>query len=160
MKSGSNFQEPFSKNILLVIGAQRSGTTLIAAMLSRHPEIAMLCEDEGYGVLKNMGHTYSGNKLLAYHQIRFRKRASVLGHAINRIINFNYNGKRHHQYRPEPTSKLSVQDYLNLGAKVICVRRNRQDTINSMILRSNMDPNDARIELKWSYEIMNKIPVE
>lgn len=120
----------------------------MAAMLSRHPDITMLCEDTGFGVLNAMGHTYSGNKLLAWRDIRMRKRASVLGHLINRIINFDYNGKRHHLYRPEPTSKMSIEDYINLNAKIIRMWRNKKDNIKSIMDRSNMQYHEAEAELK------------
>ena len=75
--------------IFVIVGLQRTGTTLLSSMLGRHPEINMLFESVTKDSLKLIGKQWNGNKLLAYRQIRQYKRASYLGHLINRIANSN-----------------------------------------------------------------------
>ena len=65
--------------ILLLLGCQRSGTTLLAAMLGGHSEINMLFESTSDDVLKLIGKKYSGNKALVRRQIRFSQRSSKFG---------------------------------------------------------------------------------
>ncbi|NND95360.1 MAG: hypothetical protein HKN45_10875 [Flavobacteriales bacterium] len=98
--------------LLLVLGCQRSGTTLLAAMLGRHSEINMLFESTTNDTTRLIGKTYCGNKLLAWRQIRLKKRSSKFGHLINRIVNLDFGLKRndHHKFRVYPNSSLSVQD--------------------------------------------------
>ena len=50
-------------NLLLLLGCQRSGTTLLAAMLGRHSEISMLFESVTDDTMKLIGKKYCGNKL-------------------------------------------------------------------------------------------------
>ena len=56
--------------IFVVIGLQRTGTTLLASMLGRHPDINMLFESVTRDSLQLIGKKWNGNKLLAYRQIR------------------------------------------------------------------------------------------
>ena len=98
--------------LFVVIGLQRTGTTLLASMLGRHPEINMLFESVTKDSLKLIGKQWNGNKLLAYRQIRKNKRSSKLGHLINRIVNLDFKQEnRHHLVRPFPTSVMSIEDY-------------------------------------------------
>ena len=73
--------------LFVVIGLQRTGTTLLASMLGRHPEINMLFESVTKDSLKLIGKEWNGNKLLAYRQIRLHTRSSRWGHLITRIAN-------------------------------------------------------------------------
>lgn len=129
-------------------------------MLSRHSEVAVLCEDQHYGVLNNMGHTYSANKLIACKQIRMNRKASSFGHLINKVINFDVKGNKYHVHRPEPSCKMSVQQYLDLGAKVTCMYRIMEDQIESVVSRTGMDHHVASYEIKKGYELMEKIPYD
>lgn len=119
---------------LLVVGCQRSGTTILSACLGRHPDINMMIESTGNDIMKGIGKEYNGNKLCLHSQIRFSQRASRFGYLVNRVVNLN---KSYHKRRPFPTSKLSIQDYcINLDAKIIHIVRNKQDVIRSMMRRA------------------------
>ena len=108
--------------LLVVIGLQRTGTTLLASMLGRHPEINMLFESVTKDSLKLNGKQWNGNKLLAYRQIRSNKRSSKWGHLINRIVNLDFKQEnRHHLVRPFPTSVMSIEDYKKEGAVFISI---------------------------------------
>jgi len=144
---------------LLVLGCQRSGTTLLAAMLGRHSEINMLFESTTKDVLKLMGKTYSGNKLLAWRQIRMNQRASKFGHLQNRIANVDFfkAGTKHHHARPHPTSSLSINDYINLGAKLITIVRDKDEVINSITSRTTMSETQAEKEYRLAMKMITEL---
>ena len=122
--------------LFIVIGLQRTGTTLLASMLGRHPEINMLFESVTKDSLQLIGKQWNGNKLLAYRQIRQEQRASKFGHLINRIVNFDFRKKnRHHLVRPYPTSIMSIEDFKREGAVFITIERDRDSSISSMVKR-------------------------
>ncbi len=67
---------------LLIVGAPRSGTTLLTSMLGRHAEIAMLNEHRGQAIGQLTGKRVAGNKLGIPPQGRFedaRSPAARLG---------------------------------------------------------------------------------
>ena len=142
-------------NVLLVVGCQRSGTTLLASMLGRHSEINMLFESQGNDVLKLIGKKYSGNKLLAWRQIRINQKASYFGHFMNRVQNFDFKKKnKHHKVRPYPTSHLSITDYLSYNTKPVVIFRKKEDTIASIVKRTKMSVEQAEHEWEKSDEIL------
>lgn len=65
---------------LLILGAPRSGTTLLAAMLGNHPDVAILHEVDGPEELNVLGKKVIGNKLCVPYNIELeRRRNPVLG---------------------------------------------------------------------------------
>lgn len=144
--------------ILLVVGVQRTGTTLLASMLGGHSEVNILFESVGNDVKNLIGKKISANKLLAYRQIRFYQRASKFGHLINRIINFDFKIKNKHQKRRFfPTSSLCIDDYRKLGAKFIIIERDKKATIKSIMKRTNQSFIEADYEYNMGMKIMQKI---
>lgn len=112
---------------VLVIGAPRSGTTLLATIIGRHSEVGMMNEDiTGRGLRKVLGRTITGNKLCIPNQIqlerasrfgwRWLKKLGVVGEA--------------------PRSQYSITDYLQLPKlKVVAIIRHGNDSISSMMVR-------------------------
>lgn len=144
--------------LLLILGCQRSGTTLLTAMLGGHSEINMLFESTTKDVLKLIGKEVNGNKLLVWRQIRMNQRASKFGHLMNRIANFDFFPKtRHHKLRPFPTSAMSIQDYIDKGATIITITRNRDEVLKSITSRTKMSQKQAEREYNKSISIMNSI---
>lgn len=132
---------------LLILGCQRSGTTLLAAMLGGHSEINMLFESTTKDVFRLIGKKYSGNKALIWRQIRLHQRSSRFGHLINRIINFDWNAKSsHQQIRLFPSSSLSIQDYIDGEASLIIITRNKDEVVNSICNRTGMKKGRAERE--------------
>ena len=112
---------------VLVVGSQRSGTTLACSILGRHSEINMLTESFTKDVLKLIGKRYRGNKLLAWRQIRYHQRGSRFTHILNRLANIFMSNKRPQPfYRPFPNSAMSIEDYKKENAKFIVIRRNKE----------------------------------
>lgn len=144
--------------ILLLLGCQRSGTTLLAAMLGGHSEINMLFESTSDDVLKLIGKKYSGNKSLVRRQIRFSQRSSKFGHLMNRLANLDLaKTHRHHKKRPFPTSKMSIQDYINEKATIITITRNKEEVLKSITSRTKMSWNQAEKEYDLAIDEMNTV---
>lgn len=138
--------------LLLLLGCQRSGTTLLASMLAGHSEVNMLNESTTKDVLKLVGKKYSGNKLLTWREIRVDQRASKFGHFMNRLVNRHF-GKRnstYHRIRPYPTSSLSINDYMRMDAKVIYIERDKEQVVSSILNRTNMTRKQAENEIAES----------
>ena len=147
--------------LFIVIGLQRTGTTLLASMLGRHPEINMLFESVTKDSLKLIGKQWNGNKLLAYRQIRKSERASKWGHFINRILNLDFRkGNKHHLVRPYPTSIMSIDDYENEGAFFITIERDKESSVSSMMKRAGQNKKQAVKEWEKGMKIINHLKGE
>ena len=144
--------------LVLILGLQRTGTTLLASMLGGHSEVNMLFESVGSDTISLIGKKISANKLLVYRQIRFTQRASRLGHLINRIVNLDFKIKnKHHRKRPYPTSKLSIKDYEKLGCKFIIIERDEKSSIDSMMSRAKQSFAEAKNEYDKGTLILTKV---
>ena len=147
--------------LFVVIGLQRTGTTLLASMLGRHPEINMLFESVTQDSLKLIGKQWNGNKLLAYRQIRKNKRSSKWGHLINRIVNLDFKQEnKHHLVRPFPTSVMSIEDYKKEGAVFITIERDKESSVSSMMKRAGQTKNQAEREWESGMKIINQLKNE
>ena len=147
--------------LFVVIGLQRTGTTLLASMLGRHPEINMLFESVTKDSLRLIGKKWNGNKLLAYRQIREIQRASKFGYFINRCANFDFRKKsRPHLIRPFPTSIMSIEDYKQEGAIFITIERGMESSVSSMMKRAGQSRKQAEKEYKLAMEIINNLKKE
>ena len=144
--------------LVLILGLQRTGTTLLASMLGGHSEVNMLFESIGSDTTSLIGKKISANKLLVYRQIRFTQRASRLGHLINRIVNLDFKIKnKHHRKRPYPTSKLSIKDYEKLGCKFIIIERDEKSSIDSMMSRAKQSFAEAKNEYDKGMLTLTKV---
>ena len=147
--------------LFVVIGLQRTGTTLLASMLGSHPEINMLFESVTKDSLKLIGKQWNGNKLLAYRQIRRNKRSSKWGHLINRIVNLDLKkDNRHHLVRPFPTSVMSIEDYKKEGAVFITIERDKESSVSSMMKRAGQTKKQAEREWESGMKIINQLKNE
>ena len=143
--------EAIKPGLLLVLGCQRSGTSLLAAMLGRHPEINMLYESTTTDVRKAIGKRYSGNKLLTWRQIRKTRRGSKFGDLLNRMANLDVSRRtKHHKIRVFPTSRMSIDDYLRLDASIIVITRPEEEVVRSITRRTGMSTRQAVREFQRS----------
>ena len=133
---------------LLIIGAPRSGTTLLATMISRHTEIAILNEDKGWGMRQLLGKMIVGNKRCVPNQIEIKKP-----------------GRMHFRFlktiglaKEYQSSKFSIEDYLTLpNAKVIGLIRGGNDVISSVMGRSEKKFRVASYRWCRSIEIIHEL---
>ena len=147
--------------LFVIVGLQRTGTTLLASMLGRHPDINMLFESVTKDSLKLIGKEWNGNKLLAYRQIRNHQRASYWGHFINRIANLDFKkDNRHHLTRPYPTSVMSIEDYKKKGAIFITIERDKSSSLISMKRRAGQSKKQASFEWDEGMKIINSLKLE
>ena len=147
--------------LFLIIGLQRTGTTLLASMLGRHPEINMLFESVTKDSLKLIGKEWNGNKLLAFRQIRQTERASYFGHLVNRIANLDFKKKnKHHLIRPYPTSDMSLNDYKAKGSFFITIERDKHSSVKSMMKRAGQNLKQAESEWEEGMKIINQLEHE
>ena len=147
--------------LFVIVGLQRTGTTLLASMLGRHSEINMLFESVTKDSLKLIGKEWNGNKLLAYRQIRERQRSSRWGHFINRVVNLDFKKEnRHHLVRIYPTSKMSIEDYKKEGAIFITIERDKESSIKSMMKRARQSRKQAVYEWEQGMNIINNLKGE
>lgn len=129
---------------LLITGAARSGTSLLASLLGGHSQINMLSESFTEDINKLAGKKYAGNKLCIWYQIRWT-RATRWGYLLNRLANF---GSDVLKSRPAPVSRLSLQDYIDMDARIIIIQRNRDPAIGSMVKRAGLSTWQAT----WQYD--------
>jgi hypothetical protein len=136
---------------LLIIGAPRSGTTLLATMISRHTEIAVLNEDKGWALRRVLGKTIVGNKRCVPNQIELKKP-----------------GRLHFRFLKElgiakeyQSSEFSIEDYLTLpNIKVIGLIRGGNDVISSVMGRSEKGFRVASYRWCRSIEIIHELKTQ
>ena len=112
---------------LLIIGAARSGTTLLATMVGRHAEIAVLNEDRGWAMRKILGKQVVGNKRCVPNQIELKKKNPF-------HFRFLKNLGIAKEYQ---SSEYSIEDYFELpNIRLVGLIRDGNDVISSIMSRS------------------------
>jgi hypothetical protein len=133
---------------LLIIGAPRSGTTLLATMISRHTEIAILNEDKGWGMRQLLGKTIVGNKRCVPNQIELKK-PSRLHFRFLKTIGLA---------KEYQSSEFSIEDYLTLpNIKLIAIIRAGNDVVSSVMGRSEKNFRGAAYRWCRSVEIIHEL---
>lgn len=130
---------------LLILGAARSGTTLLAAMLASHSQIGVLFEDLWGGAGRILVKRYKGVKLCIPNQIELRYRWSILDLLIARIPKLNTMPPLF----KTATSKYSIADYLlNDELKIVAIIRDF-DSVTSSRLKRTKRTNEVAVS-EWS----------
>lgn len=134
---------------LLLLGAPRSGTTLLATMIGRHTDVGMLNEDvSGRGIGIILGKQVSGNKLCVPNQIGLIQRRS-LGRRVLKKLGF---------VAEAPNSKYCIRDYLELpNLKVLAIIRDGNDSIASMMSRGKNKLKKAARRWSEAIEIIDEL---
>jgi hypothetical protein len=138
---------------LLILGAPRSGTTLLATMISRHTDIAIMNEDKGWGMRQILGKRVVGNKRCVPNQIELKK-PSWLHFRFLKTIGLA---------KEYQSSEFSIEDYLTLpNIKLIAIIRAGNDVVSSVMGRS--EKNFRVAAYRWCrsieiiYELANRYP--
>lgn len=142
---------------LLILGCQRSGTSLLCSLLGAHSDINMLYESLSTDVFRLIGKKYNGNKLLAWRQIRLNQKASKWGHLLNRLANRAFSAKKFQKVRICPISDTSLQDYIDKKAKIIIIHRDKQEVVTSIVKRTPMSAIQAEREYDLAVKEMKKV---
>lgn len=135
---------------LLVIGAPRSGTTLLASMLGCHPDISMLIEEKGYdpAITRLVGTSVVGNKLTIPNQIELTKRCRIRDWLLRQL----------EIRRGELLSFLSIYDYVDLpNSKIIGIVRDGHDVVRSIMNRGEQTYSEALQRWTRAIDILERL---
>lgn len=135
-----------STNKCLVIGAPRSGTSLLAGMIGAHPDVGMLREDYSGAMGRIVGKKVAGNKLCIPNQISF---GNSWWNRLLRRYGF-------HLYRGR--SVVSLEEYLvDPQLVVVAIVRRPYAVINSMCKRGGQSRSQAYRRWARSIEILSEV---
>jgi len=141
---------------LLVMGAPRSGTTLLAAMIGRHSEVAMLSEHFGSAVKDVISKPIAGNKLCIPNHIEINEKRSrwvnlLPPHLFHLLHQYGY-----FQYSPE--GQVSITDYLQWGPlKIVGIVRDGNAVISSITERGGQSLDVAIYRWRRSIDILTEL---
>ncbi len=145
------------KTYLLILGAPRSGTTLLTAMIGRHNDVAMLNEDFGDAIDKIISKPIVGNKLCIPNQIELDRKkpawARLLGPAAHDRL------YRHGYFTRRPEAARSINEYLSTKSplKVIGILRDGNAVISSIVRRGEQTEDTATYRWRRSLEILHTL---
>lgn len=133
---------------LLILGAPRTGTTLLATMISRHTDIGILNEDDGWSMRRLLGKLVVGNKRCIPNQIEMEQRGKLRLRLWKKIGLMK-------EYQ---SSLFSIEDYLTLPRiQIIGIIRNGDDAISSGMNRGRKSFRGAAYRWCRAIEIMHEL---
>lgn len=153
---------------LLILGSPRSGTTLLSAMLSCHPEIALLNEDTRGSSLTIFSKRIRGVKLCIPNQIELEQTLWMRSkdHAITAFQRLSNPIKGYFGLRvPIPRgmkSKYSIRNYQNKADRlfILGIVRNPYDSIKSIMGRGQQTKKTAEYRWRRSIEILYQLSMD
>jgi len=136
-------------NLIIVIGVPRSGTTLLASMLGGHPDISMMDECYNKNIFKQIGTKLIGNKIACDGMVCSYKevRIPIIGSLVNRIVNILFRNRQLIRYIT--VYNYSIENLIYMGAKFIIIERNKEDVIDSNVVRGKMPKWIAKMKYKY-----------
>jgi hypothetical protein len=133
---------------LLILGAPRSGTTLLATMISRHTEIGILNEDRGWAMRRLLGKAIVGNKRCIPNQIEMTRR-NPLHIRLWKTMGLT---------REYQKSEFSIEEYLRLPhIQLIALIRDGNDVISSVMRRGKKSFPGAAYRWCRAIEIIHQL---
>lgn len=143
--------------ILVVLGAPRSGTTLVATALAAHPAVAMLMEDFDGAVFRLIGGKLPAVKLCTPNQIDLDHRRPW----PQVLVGWNGWLRKRVGRRP-PQSRLSLRDMAaKAELKVVCVLREPAANVAAMRRRErNRSGESAREVVNRTFALYEQLPSE
>jgi hypothetical protein len=146
----------FNDKALVVLGAPRSGTTLIATALGAHPRIVMLSEECESGVFKIVGGKLRGVKLCIPVHVDLDRHWRVLYEPLRRSRWLRQNVN----YRL-PRSRLSLREMAERATLIVVgVLRDPGSTIEAITRRTDRNERIARDMLRRTYDVYERLPGE
>lgn len=142
------------KTHLLVLGAPRSGTTLLTTMIGRHDEVGMLNENFGRAMQDLVSKRVVGNKLCIPNHIEVQKKRAAWLRFLGTRGYYTLHKYGYFQYRPE--ALLSIEDYLQWKPlKIIGIIRDGNAIVSSIMKRGKQPESVARYRWRRSIEILS-----
>lgn len=137
-----------AERTFLVIGAPRSGTTLLVSSLAMHSRMVVLNEVTGNVIRDVVGMPVVGNKLCTPRQIELTERTSL---AIRMLRPMGL-------MRRHSVNKLSIIDYIEqFDSRIIGIVRDPHSAIMSMIERGGQRPDLAVYAWSRSVQILHAL---
>lgn len=146
-----------SQTTLLILGAPRSGTTLLTAMIGRHHDVAMLNEEFGDAVSKLLSKPIVGNKLCIPNQIELDRKKPAWARLFGPFLHDRL--YRHGYFKRHPEAARSIDEYLetNTPIKVIGILRDGNAIISSVMRRGEQTFETAAYRWRRSIEIFDTL---
>lgn len=133
---------------LLVIGAPRSGTTLLASMIGSHSDVAMLIEDRFFSIRKLTGKKILANKLCIPIQLELTQKANSFTRTAQKIGLF----------KNLSVSKFNSEDYLSLkDPKIIAIIRDGNHVVSSIMKRGKKEKQIATARWNRAIQIISEL---
>jgi hypothetical protein len=146
----------FHNKGLVILGAPRSGTTLVASAIAAHPDVALLFEEFHGGMFRIMGGKLPAVKLCTPNEVDLDRR----WHGAYAPIDRNGWLRKRIGYRL-PRSRLSLRDMAaRLELKAICLLRDPANNLAALKKRENRSDAVARDILRRTYDLYRRLPGE
>lgn len=152
---------------LLIVGAPRSGTTVISSVIGHHTHIGIINEDVTGRVERIIGKSIIGNKLCIPHQIEIENRKNIIAVKLKMVMKnitplkiiFKWMQKNVFfiNFVVGTRGKYSIKDYLDKNFYVVGIIRNKMECIDSQIRHGNAPPSFAYYRWKRTIEILNEL---
>jgi Sulfotransferase family len=141
---------------LVVLGAPRSGTTLLATALGVHPGVALLSEECEGGMFTFVGGKLPGVKLCVPNHVDLDRRWHWYYEPLRRVRwlrqNFNYR---------LPRSRLSLRDMAaRAELKIVCILRDPRANLDALRRRGGRSEAVCRDMLRRMYRLYERLPGE
>lgn len=138
---------------ILVLGAPRSGTTLLAALIGNHPDIAILHEVDRPEELKILGKAVVGNKLCISYNIDLERRCNPVLRLAYRFYPIGF-WAHEHGY---PFHHWSIRRYLAEvpDLQIFATLRDAESSIDSNQRNSTFSEKAARRWWIRSLEVLH-----
>lgn len=155
--------------VLLIIGSPRSGTTLLSAMLSCHPDISILNEDRSGAVFRILSKRVKGIKLCIPNQIkienthytRIKDFIITYFYIFLNYVRIKFGG----EWKGIPSeikSKYSIRDYEKHAKNlfVLAIIRDLDSVVKSIMKRGGQSKKIAEYRWRRSIEIIYQLSKE
>lgn len=119
---------------IVVLGAPRSGTTLLANIVGAHPRVAMMFEELHGGAFRVVGGKIPAVKLCTPNQVDLDRRWGPM----NRVIGLSGWLRKNVGYRM-PTSRLSLRDMMGVAdLRMLCLIRDPARALDAIRRRERL----------------------
>lgn len=138
---------------LLILGSPRSGTTLLSAMLSCHPDISILSEDLNGSSFKILSKRVKGVKLCIPHQIEIEHTK------YRKIKDLNF---ARIKFWVKSKSALSIRDYEKRANNlhILGIIRDPDSVVKSIMKRGSKSRQVAEYRWQRAIEILYQLSKE
>lgn len=147
---------PGQRPAIVVLGAPRSGTTLLANVVGAHPRIAMMFEELHGGAFRVIGGKIPGVKLCTPNQVDLDRRFG----ALNRVIGLSGWLRKNVGYRM-PASRVSLRDMMAVAdLRLVCLIRDPARALDAIRRRERLSEAVCHDILARTYRLFDALHAE